>query len=531
MYVFHDRRLDALERVPDVVAIAVERLVEVASFGSEPEYLPSIVGLASLCRWYDQCPDVAGLEKTRRSLGKAIAARAASIQTIHGSRISAALAGGDKLSPVAEPLRVAMLREAGALARESLKAGDVLATCTAVGDLGAAWLGSFLHPRTVFNKLVGYVLDPDEKQPASPAIERLDDVIRDFDQRIPQRHAAVVMIQLPAGKRRPPPALGGIQVIPVPGEVGRFQLRFEVDASDPGAAASQAGSRFADVLHAWRSSAPDLNAQLATSIDITMPDGKTVPIPLRPFRVAPPRVTVMPSWERAPVLDQPRFIAAAEAVARSRQEMDDGRVAQAVSTLWSATESVLRRDAEASILNAQLQTRIAAPFLKYFPSRQLALLGVFLDSSKATHPRTRSPVEPKRLWADLATGDLRDRITGRRVLLRHRLDELLVTFQDASALQVRLADIRHRIHDVLFAARTIRNVFVHSRIRVAAEYEERYVYRWLETLLDVTLNSMLGQSRKAGFTVDAHLASLPAVLESLERRVAAGPPYEWLFGP
>lgn len=61
MYVFHDRRLEALERTDDVLAVAIERLVEATSFASEPEYMACVLNLYALARWLGECPDVAGL--------------------------------------------------------------------------------------------------------------------------------------------------------------------------------------------------------------------------------------------------------------------------------------------------------------------------------------------------------------------------------------------------------------------------------------------------------------------------------------
>jgi hypothetical protein len=260
-----------------------------------------------------------------------------------------------------------------------------------------------------------------------------------------------------------------------------------------------------------------------------MPNGQTIVIQLQAFRIARPRLTVVPSWDKAPAAEQPRFMTAAEAVTRARDEVDDGRIAQAISTLWSATENLLRREGEESVTSANLEIRLAVPFLKYFPARQLALLGVYLDSSRSTRPRFRAPVDPSQLWTDLESGELQRRIVGRRVFLRRRINELLVLFHDAEALQGHLVDVRRRIRDVLFAARIIRNALLHSRLRVAAEFEERYVYRWFETLLDVTLNAALGQSRRTGFTLDSYLASLPGTLTSFEEHLAKGPPHSWLF--
>jgi hypothetical protein len=412
----------------------------------------------------------------------------------------------------------------------ALASADRLAVVSAAGEVATAWLGTLLHPQTLFNKLVGYVLDPDQKQPTTTVSRRLTDIVEDFEKRLPQPHIAAVKVELPPGRRRAtPPGLAGVEVVSQGPDSNRLHLRTEVMAADPSAAASRAHARFVETVNAWRAGAPDLRVEVPASIDITMPNGVTIAVEVRSFRIAPPRLAVAPSWAHAQPSEQVRFSTVADAVTRAREELDQGRTAQAISTLWSATEALLRRDAETAIPHTDLEIRLTAPFLRYFAVRQFALLGVYLSMSRATRPRIRAPVDPARLWGNISSGQLQNQIVGRRPFLRLRIDTLVKMLTDSGTLQSVLFRVRGQIRDALFAARTIRNAYTHSRVRIAVEFEERYVYRWLETLVDVALNTALGQSRKPGFTMDAYLGSVPGRLASFEQRLAAGPPYEWLL--
>lgn len=530
MYVFHDRRLEALERMEDILAIAIERLVEATSFGSEPEHMAPVLNVCALVRWLGECPDVEGLARTRRALRDAGIALAGSAMAPHGPALAGALVRGDPLTPFLEDLRSASLRQAGEVLIRALSGTDPSAVVTAAGDLAAGWLGALLHPQTVFNKLVGFVLDPDQKQPTTTVSQRLTATILDFAARVPQSHTVAARIDLPPAKRRPlPPGLAGVEVVSQGPESNGLELRTTVMAADPNAAASRGRARFVDTVTAWRAGATDLRLEIPTSIDVTMPDGVTIVVEVRSFRLARPRLAVTPSWADAPASEQARFSTVADALARAREEVDQGRIAQAISTLWSATEALLRRDSELSVPTAVLEARLAAPFLRYFTLRQWALLGLYLDMSRATKPRLRSPVDATNLWENISTGRLQGQIVGRRAFLRHRIERLLTTLSGLAPLTSVLDQLRGQIKDVIFAARVLRNAYTHSRVRVAVEFEERYVYRWLDTLLDVALNNALGRSRGAGFTVDAHLGSLDGHLASFERRLATGPPYEWLL--
>src|SRR5207247_9534052 len=134
-----------------------------------------------------------------------------------------------------------------------------LAVVSGAGDLATAWLGTLLHPQTVFSKLVGYVLDPDQKQPTTTVSQRLTEVLHDSARRVTQPHTVAVGIEMPAGKNRPaPPALAGVHVIAQAPASNRFDLRTEVMAADPNAAASRARARFIETVNAWRAGAPDL---------------------------------------------------------------------------------------------------------------------------------------------------------------------------------------------------------------------------------------------------------------------------------
>jgi hypothetical protein len=93
---------------------------------------------------------------------------------------------------------------------------------------------------------------------------------------------------------------------------------------------------------------------------------------------------------------------------------------------------------------------------------------------------------------------------------------------------MRLRGVEARLHTVLLAARTIRNLYVHSRTQLAYDFEVLYVYKWLDTLLDVFLNAALGASRAPEFDFDAYLGSLPTRIASFRRRVAAGGSFQWM---
>jgi hypothetical protein len=530
VYVFHDRRLEALERADDVLAIAIERLVEAASFGSEPEYMAPVLNVCSLARWLGECPDAAGLAPTRRALRDAGIALARPAMAPHGPALAGALARGDRFAPLLEELRSAFLRKAGETLLAAVGSADPSAVVSAAGDLASAWLGTLLHPQTLFNKLVGFVLDPDQKQPTTTVSQRLTATVQDFATRVPKPHTAAVRIDLPPAKRRPmPPGLAGVEVVSQSLEANRIELRTEVMAADPNAAASRGRGRFLETVSAWRAGAPELRIEIPASIDVTMPDGATIVVEVKSFRLAPPRLAVTPSWADAPASEQAKFSIVADALTRAREEVDQGRMAQAISILWSAAEAFLRRDSELTLPPADLEMRLAAPFLRYFVLRQWALLGLYLDMSRATRPRIRFPVDATRLWESISSRQLQGQIVGRRAFLRHRTESLLTMLSDPAPLRSVLAQVRREINEVLFAARPIRNAYTHSRVRIAVEFEERYVYRWLETLLDVALNNALGQSRRAGFTMDAHLGSLRGHLASFERRLATGPPYDWLL--
>ena len=173
MYVFHDRRLEALERTDDVLAVAVERLVEATSFGSEPEYMAHVLNVCAFTRWLGECPDVAGLAPTRRALRETAIALARSAMPPHGPVLATALLGGAPFAALLEQLRSASLRQTAETLLRSAVTADRRSVVSAAGDLATAWLGTLIHPQTVFNKLVGYVLDPDQRQPTTTVSQRL----------------------------------------------------------------------------------------------------------------------------------------------------------------------------------------------------------------------------------------------------------------------------------------------------------------------------------------------------------------------
>src|SRR5438093_5092396 len=111
MYVFHDRRLEALERTDDILAVAIERLVEATSFGSEPEYMATVLNVCTFPRWLGECQDVAGLARTRRALRQTAVALARSAMPPHGAALADALVAESAFAPLLQELRSASLRQ------------------------------------------------------------------------------------------------------------------------------------------------------------------------------------------------------------------------------------------------------------------------------------------------------------------------------------------------------------------------------------------------------------------------------------
>ena len=520
MYVFNALEKSALQHADPTTAVVVERLVECASSNTEPEWCPEFVDEIGLGRWLIRIAERPGIDSTKNQLRRHLQA----ISPTWTSQIAECMAGRPaSLHQALSAYHRQRTQQCLAELSAGLDANDPDGAMVPCPTLVNLWHKNLIDTRTIHKKLTGLVLDPQHQQTNSTVRDRLIQAVQDLSTRVPQPHSvtssAEIVNRLPMDRLGPTAAAEGVAVSLAADNARRIVLTAEVQASDPLFAAHVGRQKFIECVRRWTQNAPKAVAAAFTDLAVTMPNGESVPIRLRSFAIAQPRMVVRNSDLSNAV---PEFSPLRSDLYAARERIAEGDLTGALTQLWSVSESLVRLSTEKWPSPDAFAERLSCSFLTYFALRQAVLMGRYFSEAKSTKPRTKFPIKSFDFANKIRSGEIKTRVLGNEWLAKQRLAFVSALLTDNAVLLNELLGLKARISRALLSLRVFRNAYIHGQIVLADDIEAAYLAKWVMTLIDQTLGDALRLSGSKSFSLDSHFAARVSVWNDFKQLLESG---------